>query len=308
MTSLDKCEGVILGLAIGDALGWPTESISLSQIKSQYGENGIDDLPDPAPYTDDTQMSLAVAEALIESGKKDIDTVMKSIREKFIRWCHSDENNKAPGDTCLRAVERLEYGIGWRHSGDPDSKGCGSAMRVAPIGFLYQVHPEKLWQVARASGICTHGHPTAIAASIGAAYLVKVALDGVHPKEMVDKLLRFTTGISAEWEEAIAKVPECLNWEDEEDALKHLGEGWVGEEAVTLALYCFLRYPDDYSKAVLRAANTEGDSDSIACITGSISGAYLGAKAIPQDWKDRIDNKEYLSSIAKDLNDLQRSL
>ncbi|MBT4511130.1 MAG: ADP-ribosylglycohydrolase family protein [Chloroflexi bacterium] len=308
MTTLDKCEGVIFGLAIGDALGWPTEFIRLEQIKSQYGEHGIEDLPDPALYTDDTQMSLAVAEALIESGKDDLDTVMASIRKYFILWYHSPENNRAPGPTCLRGVENLEAGTGWRNSGNSDSKGCGSAMRVAPIGFLYQDQPEKLRQVAKASGICTHGHPTAIAASIGAAYLVKAALDGMDPEHMIEGLLGFTSGISEEWEAAIGKVQECLDWEEEEDALRYLGEGWVGEEAVALALYCFLRSPEDYSNVVLRAANTNGDSDSIACIAGSISGAYLGANAIPRDWKDRIEKKEYLTSIANGLNDLQRSL
>jgi ADP-ribosylglycohydrolase len=58
----------------------------------------------------------------------------------------------------------------------------------------------------------------------------------------------------------------------------------VGEEAVALALYCFLRYPEDYRKAVIRGANTNADSDSIACIAGSISGAYLGMGAIPEGW------------------------
>jgi len=155
--------------------------------------------------------------------------------------------------------------------------------------------------VARASGICTHGHPTADAACIGAAYLVKLALDGFPPEKLIPELLAFTTGISAEWDEAILKVEKCLVWEDEERGLKYLGEGWIGEEAVALALYCFLRYYENYDKVVIRGANTNGDSDSIACIGGSISGAYLGIDGIPDDWCRRIEKSEYLEDLATRL-------
>ena len=94
------------------------------------------------------------------------------------------------------------------------------------------------------------------------------------------------------------KVKECLDWEDEEKALNYLGEGWVGEEAVALALYCFLKYPNGYENAVIRGANTNGDSDSVACIGGSISGAYLGIDAIPEKWIQRIEKTDYLDALA----------
>ena len=300
--SLEKAKGVILGLAIGDAMGAPAEFMSLDQIKRVYGDRGIRDLPDLAVYTDDTQMSIAIAEALIEAGHKDIETLMERVKEEFIKWYHApDTPSRAPGKTCLTGVANMEKGIHWTRSGLPESKGCGSAMRSAAVGYYYQHNPEKLKGVAHITGICTHRHPTADAACIGAAYLVRLALDGVEPSRMIGKLLNFTRGISDEWEEAIEEVRKCLDWEDEEQALSFLGEGWVGEEAVALALYCFLRYPDSYEKCVLRAANTNGDSDSIACIAGAISGAYLGVKAIPKDWIERIENKDYLIDLGMRL-------
>ncbi len=263
--------------------------------------DGIRDLPSPALFSDDTQMSIAVAEALVKSDNQDIDSIMDSIRDEFAKWRNSPENNRAPGNTCLSGVSNMEKGVHWSESGISDSKGCGSAMRVAPIGYLYQHDPEKLKDVARASGICTHGHRTAVAASIGAAYLVKLALDGIPPENMISELLAFTTGISNEFNQAISKVDECLEYDDEEKALKALGEGWIGEEAVALALYCFLKYPGDYVQAVLRGANTIGDSDSIACIAGGISGARLEFDAIPRDWCARIEKVDYLDDLAARL-------
>ncbi|MBR9979727.1 MAG: ADP-ribosylglycohydrolase family protein [Desulfatitalea sp.] len=198
-------------------------------------------------------------------------------------------------------MANLEKGIHWTQSGVPHSKGCGSAMRAAPIGYLYQDDPEKLKQVAHASGICTHGHPTADAACIGAAYLVKLALDKTDPAQMIPKLLAFTAGISNEFDRAVLKIKQCLAWDDPHKALSYLGEGWVGEEAVALALYCFLRHPEDYRKVVTLAANTNGDSDSIACIAGAIGGAFLGVSAIPLDWIQRIEKSDYLGCLADGL-------
>jgi ADP-ribosylglycohydrolase len=297
----DKAKGMMYGLAIGDALGYAVEFISLDQIKMQYGPSGISDLPEPALFSDDTQMAVAIAEALVSAGQKDIESIMSAIKTEFIQWYHSPENNRAPGNTCLQGVANMEGGMHWTESGINHSKGCGSAMRSAPIGFLYQNDPQRLKEIASASGICTHGHKTADAACIGASYIIKLALDGIDPLEMIPKLLEFTEGISEEFDEAILKVQECISWEDEEQALLYLGEGWIGEEALALALYCFMRYPDSYEKVILRGANTNGDSDSIACIAGAISGAYLGVAAIPETWVSRIEKHDYLEDLASRL-------
>jgi ADP-ribosylglycohydrolase len=302
-------KGLIFGLAIGDALGYPTEFMTLSQIKTDFGLAGMTDFTkSPALFTDDTQMSIAVAEALIKAGGRDLEEVMSAVKEEFVKWRRSPENNRAPGNTCLSGVAAMERGVHWTESGVADSKGCGSVMRVAPVGYFYQHDPDKLKQVARASGICTHGHRTAVAASIGAAYLVKLALDGVEPDRMIPETLSFTSGISTEFEAALSKVSEYVEWPNEEDALEHLGEGWIAEEAVALALYCFLKYPDDYRKTVLRGANTNGDSDSIACIAGGISGACLGVSAIPEKWIEEIEKSQYLNQLAEQLHGKKKEI
>ncbi len=68
------------------------------------------------------------------------------------------------------------------------------------------------------------------------------------------------------------------------------------------------KYPDDYKKVVIRGANTNGDSDSIACIGGSISGAYLGMKSIPDQWVKEIEKSEYLNDLATRLAEKKESL
>jgi ADP-ribosylglycohydrolase len=301
-------QAVLFGLALGDALGYPTEFLTLTDIHERYGAAGIQAPPDPARYTDDTQMTLALTGGLLDAGlSADLDAQMSAIGKHFIAWAHSPENNRAPGRTCMNGVGRFASGIHWRESGIAHSKGCGSAMRVATIGYLYQHDETKLREVAHYSGTITHGHPAAIAASIAGAYLVKLALDDVPVTQYLSKTMAFCDGISDEFDRAMLRIGHVLGWGSEAHALKHLGEGWVGEEAIALALYCVLRYPDDYVSAVRRGANTNGDSDSIACIAGGIMGARLGIDAIPQAWRNRCEHHDYLLDLATRMAQAKRT-
>jgi ADP-ribosylglycohydrolase len=304
---------VIFGLALGDALGWPVEFLELPHIRAKYGRQGITAPPDPALITDDTQMSAAVAEALVEAGEADLDTLMQAVARRFIAWKKDPITpTRAPGTTSIRGVNALEYGAPWREAGVKDSKGCGSCMRVAPIGYFYQHAPATLMSVARAQGWMTHRHPAADAACVGAAHLVKLGLDGVAAQEYPARLRAVTDGLSDEFDAALGRVIEALDWPDEETALNHIGPtrggGWIAEEAVAMALYCVLKRPDDYAAAVTLGANISGDSDTVASLAGAIMGARLGLDSLPSDWIARLENREYLEGLADRLAQKKASL
>ncbi len=296
--SREQAEAVLFGVALGDALGYPVEFMDLDGIKARYGADGIQAPPTPALYSDDTQMTVALAEGLLAAGlDADLDAQMQAVGSQFVDWMHNAPS-RAPGNTCLSGVANFEQGMPWRESGVADSKGCGSAMRVAPVGYLYQHDPERLVEVARASGLITHGHPAAVAASIAAAYLVKLALDGEHPDTYLRQVLEVTDGMSEDFDAAMYRVGQA-HFASEEQCLRHIGEGWTGEEAVGLALWCVVKYPDDYAAAVRRAANITGDSDSVASIAGGISAARLGLDAIPGAWRNRCENHHQLVRMAE---------
>lgn len=296
--SVVQAQAILFGLALGDALGWPTEFYDLPQIKAKWGEQGIQEPPNPALYTDDTQMTVALTEGLLDAGlNASLDAQMNAVGNRFIEW-RDTAPSRAPGNTCLAGVRRFESGMPWHESGVAHSKGCGSAMRVATIGYLYQHDTAKLVEVARASGVITHGHAAAVAASIAAAYLVKLALDGAPPATYLAQVLAITDGISDDFDRAMYRVGQA-HFASEEQCLRHIGQGWVGEEAVGLALWCVLKFPDDYVATVRRGANSNGDSDSVACIAGGISAARLGLDAIPAGWRARCENREYLLDLAE---------
>lgn len=304
----DRFIGAIVGLAVGDALGRPTEFIStLDDLREKFGPEGVTDFePDWHPagtYTDDTQMTLAVARALIRAGSKSLDDLMEVMVDEFIEWNNSPDNDRAPGHTCRIGCENLQEGKPWRVAGVAESKGCGSAMRTAPIGLFYHDDERRLIEIAHASSLATHGHPTALAAAAATALLVAWALHGDDPNEYPRRLTESMRSMNGDEVAALVEmIPSLLN-RDPDKVLsdRALGEAWTGDSAVASALYCFCRYPQDYRKTVLTGANTVGDSDSIACIAGAISGAYNGIDAIPEKWRRGVENTEMLHEIATGL-------
>lgn len=310
--SSDSIAAILFGAAIGDALGWPVEFTSLEDIKAQYGPAGIEDLPDPALITDDTQMTIALANGLLDAGvSADLDTRMQAVGRRFAEWRRLQDDpqySRAPGTASMAGSARFAAGASWYESGGLDSKGCGAAMRVAPIGYLYQWDPEQLDAVARSTAMITHRHPTAIASAVGAAAAVRFALDGVQVTDLVRAVYEATLGISDEFSDTLLKVGHVGGWVDEEAAMRHIGAGWVGDQAVALALYCVMRYPDDYVGCIRRGANLTGDSDSVASIAGGISAARLGMEAIPAEWRDRIEWRDLLLDLARRLGDARLTL
>ena len=298
---IEKIEGCLFGLAIGDALGYQVEFMDLKDISKKFGKGGVRDLDSSGFYSDDTQMSLATARALIDSKSQNTEEIMSNIRKRYIEWLNSPDNNRAPGFTSLNGVKNLKKGIPWKKSGITDSKSCGAAMRTAPIGIYFHNNPSKLIDVAYAASVCTHATPIAYTSGIATASLTALAMNNEHRRSMLSNLEKLGDRFASEFREKIHSIRGVLRYSNPLDAINELGEGWNGDEAVAIALYCFLKNPKDYQKTVLMAANTPGDSDSIACIAGAISGAYNGIRKIPQKWIRNIENKELIKRISQEM-------
>jgi ADP-ribosylglycohydrolase len=327
-----KASGSLFGLAFGDALGADTEFMSVEQISAKYGPEGPGELQGkPARVTDDTQMTLAVGEALLAAEKPySADTLEEPLRAAFIAWDRSPDNNRAPGNTCLQACEGLARNLPWQNATVVSSKGCGANMRVAPVGLLRaeqdEVTPETRAAIAQFQAALTHGHPTALAASDLTAWCIADLVSGGEPEGLVERLRDYALSqrsvyhqlwLGPLWQISLSNTPqefiergwdECLQVLERLDAaLKQpdrqsdpclqTGAGWIAEEAFATGLLCFLLYPEEPIKAIQRAATTSGDSDSIACLAGAFAGAHLGLDAWPQPWLDRIEYRDRLAKL-----------
>ncbi|MFD5481716.1 ADP-ribosylglycohydrolase family protein [Streptomyces hawaiiensis] len=322
--------GALTGLALGDALGYPTEFHDVPSILAKCGPWREMRLPTPAIVTDDTQMTLALGRgirAAMDRGVLGPQGMAEAVRREFITWNRSPENNRAPGTTCLRACALLEHADRpWQDASQIHSKGCGANMRVAPLGLVSGLSDEQRAGAAQLQAALTHGHPTALAASDLTAHAVRLLAQGAEPTGLVGLLRSYALEnrgryherwLGDLWRRAEDPSPgrfiargwdECLEILDrlqhavrtvspETDPCLATGEGWIAEEALATGLLCFLLFVDEPVTALRRAACTAGDSDSIACLAGAFAGAYLGAEAWPTEWADRVEYRTDLLTL-----------
>jgi ADP-ribosylglycohydrolase len=231
---------------------------------------------------------------------------MTAMARRFVAWFFSDDNNRSPGETTGVACTALKEGVPWHRAGVARSKGCGANMRVAPIGLFY----DDLDVVADVAADCariTHAHPTALVAASATALCVTLAARGDAPDVIHAAIARRIAGTAPDLEALWARIPGLLD-DAPDDVLVDLeknplglGESWVADEALASAFYCFWRHPDDARACLLEAVNTDGDSDSIACIAGGIVGARLGRAALPTAWLDGVEDTRGLHDLAARL-------
>ncbi|MBD3284834.1 hypothetical protein GF359_00655 [candidate division WOR-3 bacterium] len=302
----DKVAGVVFGTAIGDALGYPVEFMSMPEIESlgrvkDYLCCEKIDGTLAAPYSDDTQMFRAVLEGLLKAGRSaDLEQAALTVAGEFIKWSKSPENNRSPGNACMAGCRNLASGKYWRESGKPESGGCGSAMRSMAYGIWFWNEPKKAALWAGEHTLVTHGHPMAragaAAVAAGTAYAVK--------DSEIDGLVRIMINAAKDYDASTSQMLEdsYTYAKDESVQAKDVLDkwrGWRGDEAVAASLFCVLRHPDDFEKAVLEAVNSPGDSDSLGAITGAMLGARVGIKGIRKDWIERIEKTNQLKELAE---------
>jgi ADP-ribosylglycohydrolase len=88
---------------------------------------------------------------------------------------------------------------------------------------------------------------------------------------------------------------------DDIEAIHSLGEGWVAEETLAIAIYCALKYSNNFKSAIIASVNHNGDSDSTGAVTGNILGAYLGLSAIPKQHLQNLELRDIIFELADDL-------
>lgn len=339
-TAEEKCSrylGCLLGGAVGDALGYPVEFCRENSIWTDYGPKGIQNLAqagNPAQISDDTQMTLFAANAIVYTKQQGGDlrgnlwtayrewlgtqgeTKRMDDPEHPSMWVYSQPEmhaRRAPGISCLSAICSSPDG-GTVDEPVNNSKGCGTVMRAAPFGLGVHYDPvdssgddlSAVHRMARMDAALTHGHELAWASSSILARLIFWVVQQ-HPErdyrlEDVIPQLGFPGDQTAcELLERAVQLALDASVADL-DGIHALGEGWVAEEALAIAVFCAVRHQDDFAAAIRAAVNHKGDSDSTGAICGNILGAWLGKEAVAAAFD--LDHLELRVVIEKMANQL----
>lgn len=340
--NLDKYLGCLIGGAAGDALGYAIEFASEDRIFSQYGPEGISNYRltgGIAQISDDTQMTLFTANGVLlgktrrclqgalapmyfyigDAYRAWYNTQIKryplSENECFDCWlCGVPElfSPRAPGMTCIGVLS--EGSTGSLEHPCNQSKGCGGVMRVAPIGLFYDEHFPALQVdlLGADAAALTHGHELGW---LPAAMLVHMVwllshssnislLEAVRDGQESMKKLFFAADHLERFLRLTDRAVELSQMDcNDLDAIHSLGEGWVAEETLAIAIYCSLRYEKDFDKAIRTAVNHRGDSDSTGAVTGNLLGAHLGLSHIPLKYTEHLELRDAIMEIGEDLYD-----
>jgi ADP-ribosyl-[dinitrogen reductase] hydrolase len=333
---LTKVRGAILGSAIGDALGYPIEFASGPEIIRRYGSlppQRLDYAGSGAVFSDDTQMTLFSAEGLIrallrwrDKGFCDPPTIIQRAYHRWYRTQTAEPDplkrdgwlilepglfvRRAPGNTCLAALAQTAQSGHVPTVADPpnDSKGCGAVMRSAPFGVIMHSR-QRAFEEARDAGALTHGHPSGY---LSAAYLAAVVFDVIRGTSLTESMHGADERLArerghAEMAAAVTSVRAIVSeGPPSMSAIKKLGGGWVGEEALGIALTCALTCqdssPESLAAALWRSVAHGGDSNSTGSLTGNLLGAMYGIESLPPAWLDELQLRAIVGRIACDMH------
>lgn len=318
--------GSLLGGAIGDALGYQIE------FKQNIKEKEITRFNGKGIISDDTQMTLFTANALLwRATRGNMRGIamppVNAIYYGYLDWLETQDNQKinehsiswlknvpglnerrAPGNTCINSLSSGKMGT----IDNPinDSKGCGSVMRIAPIG-LYERNPILAGKIAADASAITHGHPLGIIPSFVMSCMISHILNENVSiidslSKSLEELKEYNEFNKEDIDEFISIVNKSIELsksnKSDIEAIKEIGQGWVAEEAFAIALYSCLKYSNSFEDAVVCAVNHDGDSDSTGAIAGNIIGVSLGLNNIPEYYLNDLELRDIILEIAHDLS------
>jgi ADP-ribosyl-[dinitrogen reductase] hydrolase len=292
----DKIVGCIVGGAIGDAMGGPYEgrkgpvSVSLDTF---------------GPLSDDTQLTLATCEAIIETGKPEPEAIAKS----FLRW-YRERRISGIGASTLKALRDLDAGAHWALAGRKGdmAAGNGAAMRIAPVAFFADPHRDDSLNLIRDICRITHHNDEAYAGALAVVLAMQAVLKDPNIKadvlltQIIEKLPH--TAVRNQFVQLIE-----LHGQSIASIAQRFGCSGYVVESVPLALYAAAEFSHSrFNDVLTNLIEVGGDTDTIASIAGQIIGARIGLSALPRKLITRLPDRDFILSTAERFGETVEAL
>lgn len=286
--ALRRAREALDGLSVGDAFGQcffqPAERSDpwLSQRLAP---------PGPWPYTDDTQMSLSVLQALAADAGIECDALARSLARHY-------DYDRAYGPSMHRVLARIAAGEHWREVagssfGGAGSYGNGAAMRAAPVGAYFCDDLDAAVEQATRSAQVTHLHPEgiagAVAVALAAAHACRFRAAGVRPSHAQFLAAAIESLPTSEVRSKLVRAQALERTSSLDHVVALLGNGTLisAQDTVPYALWCCAQSLQDYPAALWLAVAAGGDRDTLGAIVGGVVACFVGAQGIPAQWLER---------------------
>ena len=339
-----RIHGCLLGGALGDALGYAVEFDSITEIRQRFGVEGLtglEQLSGPRHFSDDTQLTLYTVDGLVEALEwanagvgADVNACLWLAYLRWLatqgedagpsapapqpRWLDGNEvlrQRRHPEKDCLSGLATGEMGTSVRPV-NPGAKGPGTVMRSAPFGLIPHITPDAAYKLSADAAALTHGHPVAHQSAGVFSLLIHRLVSGEGLKEAAAGIAEHATALPGVAPELPERLEAALGLAAKgpvtpEELVQALGEGWLAEETLAVALYAALAtLPSGeagaqpgrhFRDALALAVNHSGGSDTAGSLTGNILGALYGEDCLPAQWLETLEAPEVIRGMADQL-------
>ena len=296
--------GAIIGHAVGDAMGFPTEFSKREELLQNPVIEMIDspDVGQPAgSWSDDTAMEIATIDSFIQ--KKCFD--YKDIMDKWVKWISKSEYTPTGvtfdiGRTCLKAIKKYCNGTVPLQCGSTsiNENGNGSLMRILPVAlyaYLKNLDDISIRKLTNEVSSLTHAHEVSRLGCYIYVQFIICLLKG-YTKEEAYKHIQYLD-YSAYDMHSLKLYKRILDEQIEVQRLDQIKSTGYIVDTLESAMWIFMN-AEHYKEAIIASTNIGGDTDTIGAIVGSMAGIYYGFESIPSNWLDKLQRKEYLMELA----------
>ena len=295
--------GAIIGHAVGDAMGFPTEFSKREELLQNPVIEMIDspDVGQPAgSWSDDTAMEIATIDSFIQ--KKYFD--YKDIMDKWVKWISKSEYTPTGvafdiGRTCLKAIKKYCNGTAPLQCGSTsiNENGNGSLMRILPVAlyaYSKKLDDTSIHKLTNEVSSLTHAHEVSrLGCYIYVQFIINL-LKGKTKEEAYKHIQdldyrSFTI-------DSINQYTRILNEQIEVQILENIKSTGYIVDTLESAMWIFMN-AQHYKEAIIASTNIGGDTDTIGAIVGSMAGIYYGFESIPSNWLEKLQRKDYLIEL-----------
>lgn len=314
----DRYRGCLIGGAIGDALGRPVEGWSRQAVEREYPHGLREFRPwrgwrsgPVGTFTDDTQLTIVIAEWLLAAGDSPLDA--NDLARRVGEW---GLTGRGIGRATREALHNYDVGRPWWRAG-AESAGNGGAMRAAPYGLRFAGEPDELRRAAALGTVPTHADITAVGSAIVQAAAVNLCLaaspGSLEPRAFLGALVESVADLGLprlplrtgrgdfSLTDLIAEVEDWLGRPSYE-VFDHFFNGAFVLETTPIVLWCLLSMQQDPEGALVAAVMGGRDADTVSAMLGSLVGALHGVDAFPERWRgENLEDHDRLVSLADSL-------